>query len=92
MDVSTLIGHAGDLSALGFVVYLAYRLTTKTIPELTREYVGAANKQREDFREILEKQRDDFRAWNRQSHDVHEARMDALVDAVRTVAREGRGH
>lgn len=92
MDPSTLIGHASDFTALGFVVWLAHRLTTKTIPELTREFTRAAEKQRQDFREMLEKQRTDYHDWHKETHAVHEDRMDALVDAVRAVARQERGH
>lgn len=92
MQIDTVVQLVSDLGALGFVLWLAHRLTAKTIPDLTERYTSAADKQRADFRQMLEQQRVDFSDLHKRDHDVHEARMATMVDAIRTLTNEQREH
>ena len=57
MQPESIINLAGNLSAIGFVIWLAHRLTTKTIPDMTDAFTQATERQRSDFRETLQQQR-----------------------------------
>lgn len=57
MPADTIISLAGNLSAIGFVIWLAHRLTTKVIPDMTTTFTQATERQREDFRCTLSEQR-----------------------------------
>lgn len=92
MEPESLVNVASDLGAVVFVFWLAHRMTTKTIPDLTEKYIAATERQRQDFRDVLEKQRSDFAEWHQQDHAVHESRMDTIVETVRSMARESREH
>ena len=87
MQPDALINLAGNLSAVGFIIWLAHRLTTKTIPEMTERFQKATESQREDFRQTLEKQRADFADFHKREHDAHESRLQAVMD--RCLARTG---
>jgi hypothetical protein len=87
METGALINLAGNLSAVGFVCWLAHRLTTQTIPDMAARFTDASDKQRADFRETLEKQRADFHAFHQQEHESHEARLQKVMDkCVRSAA------
>lgn len=60
MQPDSLIGLVGNLGAVGFVIWLAHRLTAKTIPEMTRTFTSATERQRDDFRATLKDQREAY--------------------------------
>ncbi|MBT8102932.1 MAG: hypothetical protein KJO95_08170 [Gammaproteobacteria bacterium] len=80
MQPEALLNVAFDVSAIGFVLWLAHQLTTKTIPDMTNTYTDATQKQRDDFREVLDKQREDFAEFHRRESASHEKRLDAVMD------------
>lgn len=86
MEPQILVGLVSDLGALGFILWLAHRLTAKTIPDMTEAFVAANEKQREDFKETLEKQRADFQAFHQHEHESHEARLQKVMDKCITSA------
>lgn len=69
MQPDAVINLAGNLSAIGFVLWLAHRLTTRTIPDMTQKFIDATTAQRDDFREALKDQR-----------NAHEARLQSVMD------------
>ena len=69
MQPDAIISLAGNLSAIGFVIWLAHRLTTKTIPDMTDAFTRATERQRDDFRTTLTQQR-----------DAHEAMLRSVMD------------
>lgn len=80
MDPKLVLALVGDLGAIGFVLWLAHRLTAVTIPAMTEAFAAAAERQRSDFRETLEKQRSDFTAFHKQEHEAHEVRLQRVMD------------
>lgn len=80
MEPGTILNLAGNLSAVGFVIWLAHRLTTKTIPDLSTSFVQASERQRKAFTETLQAQRQDFASFHDREHTAHEARLQAVMD------------
>jgi len=91
VNFDTLAGLAGDLGAMGFILWLTHRLTTHTIPRLADTFEASVRQQRADFREALAEQRSDFREWNQREHENHLEQSKALVESMRELAREVRG-
>lgn len=89
MEPQILVSLISDLGALGFILWLAHRLTAKTIPDMTNAFIASNEKQREDFKETLEKQRADFRAFHEQEHQSHESRLQKVMDKCITSADRG---
>lgn len=80
MEPIGLLNVAGNLTAVGFVIWLTHRLTTRTIPDMTDAYLRASEKQRDDFRESLKAQRDDFADFHNREHQTHESRLQSVMD------------
>ena len=87
MQPDAIVSLVGNLSAVGFVVWLAHRLTTKTIPDMSERFAEAAKQQRDDFRAALDQQRRDFADFHQREHQTHEARLRSVMD--RCLARTG---
>lgn len=80
MQPDSLIGLVGNLGAVGFVIWLAHRLTTRTIPDMTETFTAATERQRDDFRAALDAQRKDFTDFTARQSSAHEARLQAVMD------------
>lgn len=87
MQTDALINLLGNLSAVGFVCFLAHRLTTKTIPDMADRFAESAKQQREDFRATLDKQRQDFVQFHNRENAAHEARLQSVME--RCLVRSG---
>lgn len=83
MTAETLVSLIGDLGAIGFVFYMAFRLTNHTIPRLATQFENANERQRQDFKEMLQQQRDAFHAMMEREREVHGQHIQRLVDAIR---------
>ena len=69
MQPDAVINLVGNVGAIGFVVWLGHRLTTRTIPDMTQQFIEATQSQRSDFQESLREQR-----------KAHEASMRSVMD------------
>jgi len=90
MEPEMLFDFVGDLGALGFVLWLARHLTTRTIPALTSSFATALDDQRNDFGATLDKQRADFAALHNRECTAHDERLQAVID--KCVHSTGRQH
>ena len=86
----TIVQLIGDLGAIGFVLFLTHRLTTKTIPDLSKEFQDSAAKQRAEFSATLNRQREDFVKWHEREIDTHEKHVSSIVDALKELTKEVR--
>lgn len=80
MQPDAVISLVGNLSAVGFVVWLAHRLMTRTIPEMAEQFSNSSAQQRDDFRDALDRQRRDFTDFHRREHEAHETRLQSVMD------------
>lgn len=80
MQPDSLVNLAGNLTAVGFVVWLAHRLTTKIIPDMAAAFIAANERQRQDFRETLERQRQDFAEFHKRENLAHELRLQGVIE------------
>lgn len=90
MEPNVLISLIGDLGAMGFILYLANRLTTHTIPRLANEFEQATDKQRQDFKEALSQQRTDFITMVNREQDYRERDIQKLYEAMKELTVEIR--
>ena len=79
MNPELLASLVADIGSVGFIVWIAHRLTTHTVPTLARENREALERQRADFRAALADQR----------RDLLDA-LDKNTKAVNDVAQEVR--
>jgi len=80
MEPEILANLAGNLGAVGFVSWLAHRLTTRTIPDMAKSFGDAYVCQRKDFRDALDQQRNDFQEFHKRELEAHVTRLQAVMD------------
>ena len=80
MTPELLLNLTSNLGAVGFILWLAHRLTTVTIPRMTESFTAATQKQREDFRHALDAQREDFVAACERESERSAERLKAVMD------------
>lgn len=73
------------LGPLGFVFWLVWNNTHRTIPRLAKSFEQAIQEQRQDFRQILNEQREDFLREMEKDREVHARQLDRLTNAVEAV-------
>lgn len=83
MDSQMLISLVGDLGALGFVFWMAWRLANNTIPRLAKQFEEASDRQRSDFKELLQEQRDAFSAMMEREREVHGQHVTSIVESIK---------
>jgi hypothetical protein len=83
MDAQILISLVGDLGALGFVFWMAWRLTNHTIPRLAAQFEAATDRQRADFKEMLSTQRDAFSNMMERERQVHGEHIARVIEAIK---------
>lgn len=79
-----------NLGAMGFVLWMSFRLTNHTIPRLATQFEEAVERQRQDFKDILQQQRADMLMMVDRQEKAHQEEVQKLVDSVKELAREMR--
>jgi hypothetical protein len=81
---------------MGFIMWLVWRTTNHTIPRLANafetavgrlqeSYIDQSDKQRADFKEVIQQQRSDFREIIEREQEAHAKQTDRLVEAIHGV-------
>lgn len=70
-----------NIPALGFVIWLAHRMTTTTIPRLVEDFKTELKDIRADFRDVLETQRADFSEMVKSQQQGFESMLVKQADA-----------
>ena len=63
---------ASNLGSLGVLIFLFWRIITKTIPDLTEKFKDELDEQRKDFLKTMEDHRNDFQASINNHRDFFE--------------------
>lgn len=79
----TFVSLVGDLGALGFVFFMTWRLANNTIPRLAKQFEDASEKQRADFKELLQEQRATFVSMMEREQEVHGQHVTRIVESIR---------
>lgn len=82
-DAQMLMSLIGDLGALGFVLWMAWRMTNHTIPRLAKSFEDATDRQRNDFKEMLKEQRDSCATMMEREREVHGQHVDRIVETLK---------
>lgn len=90
VEVESILDVASNVGAMGFVLFLAHRLTTSTIPALFAKFEEATAKQRDDFGRALSMQREDFERWHEHENKFHETQIESIVGALTELTAEMR--
>ena len=96
-NTQMMVELVSNLGSLGFILWLAHRLTTQTFPRLAQENNEAqatARKEnneaqavtRKDFKESLALQRDDFRREMDREREIHGQQTSRIIDAIERAA------
>ena len=87
----TFVSLVGDLGALGFVFFMTWRLANSTIPRLAKQFEDAGEKQRVDFKEILQEQRDTFVSMLEREQEVHGQHVTRIVESIKELKVNNKG-
>jgi len=86
MDAALLTQLISARGPTGFVMWLVWRTTNHTIPRLAKAFEDASDRQRQDFREMLQQQRSDFERILDREQLLHKEQTDKLLTGMREFA------
>jgi F0F1-type ATP synthase membrane subunit b/b' len=80
--LATLVANFG---AVGIIMWLVYRTTTKTIPDMVAVHQVSLEQARDDFKAMLAQQREDFHRELEREREVHDQQVAAIVSTLEDV-------
>lgn len=96
-----LTGLLSDLGSMGFIVWLFYRMNTKTVPEMANKFDASVKEQRAEFAvslkdleekhaEELDRQREDFRIEVERERENCTKQIDRLDQSLKDLYNQDR--
>lgn len=93
MNTQMIVSLIGDLGAMGFVLWLTWKLTNHTIPRLAKEFQEGVAAARKDFKDLLHEQRSDYKeSLQQQRSDFREMFQAQRTDFETMMEREREVH